>query len=156
MFFFLPSNDSCCAWVRIPKSLWMDTFVKTHDSSLQNKTKKVKKRGKKLKQPLFLCHQWSLFGRAFNTQQDSHKTDRYAHWVMLPLKAGQTFTTANVTWTCNRLLNVHRRWLEEIVYNAHHCASVCNRQTGYVWTITGHCLTLKKVKGITSRLNASK
>lgn len=99
---------------------------------------------------------WSLFGHAFNTQHDSHKTHRYAHWVMLPLKAGQNFTTANVTWTCNRPLNVHWRWLEEIVYNAHHCASVCNRQTGYVWTFTGHCRTLKQVKGVTPRLNASK
>lgn len=97
---------------------------------------------------------WSLFGHAFNAQHDSHKTDRYAQWVMLPLKAGQSLT-ANITWTCNRPLNVPQRWLEEIVYNARHRASVCNRQTSYVWTITGHCLSLKKVKGVTSRLNAS-
>lgn len=42
---------------------------------------------------------------------------------MPPLKAGQNFTIANVKWTCNRPLNIHRWRPEGAVYNPQSCVS---------------------------------
>lgn len=141
------SAMACCAWVRIQRRQWMDAFVGVWGLGSLGK-KQRKERTYLLVSPnvfyLVMLSTLNVF-KCLTKLTDMHIGQ------MLLLKAGQDFTIANVMWTCNRPLNIHRWRLQEIVYNPHNCVSNCHRQVSYnVWTIIGHCSVFPhKLKNIT-------